>query len=278
MKALKIFALAALSFWTVACSQVNFSAVKDDGSPAVSPPELGQTCNVETIYRKTKILFLVDTSGSNATSTYNIINGQTVLTPATDANKNFRGGAINQFFTNYQHKTNFNWGFTTFSSGHAYAYINNGSYQSPLFTSNTSLMSAAIAQFYNQIDEGDTPYRSAISLAATAVGTDPDLNSADKPNYFVILLSDGFPTDYTDAYGNFLSAQMKSDVAALLAKAPGRVTLSTIFYGTMNIPQAISDLQQIATAGGGQFASVNVSNTSFKIEDVISSTSTTCTP
>lgn len=270
MRFISIISLATL---LSACSPVGFSTVTTNGT-AVAPnavPAPVTACNVETIYRKTKILFLVDTSGSNANPTYNLVGNQAVLTPPTDPNKSFRGGAINQFFTTYEHKSNFNWGFATFSAGEAYAYINSGTYQSPVFANSPATMSNAINRFYTQYDEGDTPYASAIRLAANAVANDVDLNSADQPKYFIILLSDGFPTDYVDGSGNFLAGQMRADVSDLLAKAPGRVSLSTIFYGTTNLPTAVSALQQIASAGSGQFASVNVSNTSFKIEDIVSS-------
>ena len=115
MEKLKILSLTVLTFVTVACSQVNFSSVKDSGNGVVTPSSTpAPVCNVENIYRKTKILFLVDTSGSNAAATYNIINGQTVQTPATDPSKSFRGGAINTFFQTYQHKSNFSWGLHDF--------------------------------------------------------------------------------------------------------------------------------------------------------------------
>jgi hypothetical protein len=271
-----IFRVALVPVLTVivaACSPVNFSTVENNGpGAATTPPGVHQqTCNVETIYRKTKIMFLVDGSGSNREAVYNIINGQNVYTPASDPTKAFRGGAINTFFTTYQHKTNFNWSFSTFGGSSAQAYI--GTSANPLFSTNSATMGTAIQQFYSSYDDGQTPYAAAIALASKAVGNDPDLNSADQPNYFVILLSDGFPTDYTDASGNFKSAQMQADVAALLSKAPGRVMLSTIYYASSStqIPVAISDLQQIATAGGGQFAQVNTSTNAFKIDDVISS-------
>ena len=54
-------------------------------------------------------------------------------------------------------------------------------------------MSSAINQFYNQVDEGNTPYRSALALASKAIANDPDANSAEKPNYFVVLFERWFP-------------------------------------------------------------------------------------
>lgn len=276
--AFRIAIVPVLTVIVAACSPVNFSTVnQNDGTgvvtgtspaPTSSP---GTTCTVQNVYRETKIMFLVDMSGSNSQGTYNIINGQNQYFPASDPYpKAFRYGAINQFFTNYQNKTNFNWGFVGFAGTSATSYIGSGAQ----FTSNTSAMSQALQSFKAANDDGQTPYAVAIQAAARAIANDPDLNSSAQPNYYVILLSDGFPTDYTDAYGNFKSSDMKSDVSTLLAQAPGRVKLSTVYYasGNQTIPVAISDLQQIATAGGGQFANVNTSSNTFTIDDVIGTT------
>ncbi len=276
MEKLKLLVMTALTVGIAACSPVNFSTVKEGGSaPAVTPA--GTTCNVETIYRKTKIMFLVDTSGSNHDTTYNNVNGSITSSPPTDPNKSFRGGAINSFFSTYSHKTNFSWGFATFSADVARAYINGGSNSTPQFASDTNRMSTAISNFYGASDSGNTPYASAISLAATAISNDPDVNSNEQPHYFIVLLSDGVPTDYTDINGSFRSAQMNSDVSNLLSRAPGRVSLSTIFYSVVDTDvdavNAKSIMQQIATAGSGQFASVNTSNSNFKIDDVLGRTS-----
>jgi hypothetical protein len=263
---------SALLLILSACSPVNFSGESAAGTPGIANPGTGtpNTCTVETIYRNTKILFVVDTSGSNVDSTYNIINGQSILTPPTDPQKDFRGGAISDFLSDFGHKSNFQWGFMTFAGTSANASINAGSSQSPIFTADPNEMGDAVDSFYSKRDTGATPYGAALSLAAKAVSNDPDLNSSERPNYFVVLLTDGFPSDYYNDRGAFDQNVMTRDVANLVGIAPGRVTLSTIFYGQVNIPEAISLLKGMAGLGGGQFASVNVSNSNFKIDDVIS--------
>lgn len=270
--AFKVSAIPILMNLVAACSPVNFSTMDNRSAPGVvtnstptpTPPP-GQTCTIETAYRKTKIMFIVDASGSNAEGVYNIINNQNVYFPASDPSpKVFRYGAINDFFSNYLHKTNFTWSFLTFQGSSAQVYING-------FT-DPSGMRNAIDSFRGAQDSGQTPYAAGISAATRLIQNDPEKNSADQPNYFVIFLSDGFPTDYTDANGNFKSAQMQSDVAALRATASGRVSLSTIYYaaGNQQIPTAVNALKSMASAGGGQFASVNTANNTFKIDDVLS--------
>ena len=276
--AFRVTVIPVLMNVVAACSPVNFSTVDNSGqgvvagaTPTPTPP--GQTCTIETVYRKTKIMFVVDASGSNNDpngGVYNIINNQNVWFPNSDPAKTFRGGAINDFFSTYQHKTNFNWSFLTFQGSSAQAYI--GSNSSPTFSTNSADMRSAINSFYGAQDSGLTPYAAGLAMATRAIQNDPDKNSADQPNYFVIFLTDGFPTDYTDANGNFKTAQMQNDIAALRATASGRVTLSTIYYaaGNQTIPIAVNALKSMATAGGGQFASVNTSSNTFKIDDILS--------
>jgi Mg-chelatase subunit ChlD len=130
-------------------------------------------------------------------------------------------------------------------------------------------MRSAIEAFYRKPDEGLTPYGAALRMAAAAINNDPDLNSPDSPTYDVIMISDGFPTDYSDRDGHFNEARMQQDLSALLQAATGRVSLSTIFYGQIEIPAAIDLLRALAQKGGGHFASVRDANSSFKIDDVI---------
>lgn len=267
--------LMTLATGIFGCSPVSFSAGATDGTGVTGGDTTTtgtETCNVETLYRKTKILFVVDTSGSNVDATYNIIGGQTVQTPATDPTKSFRGGAISDFLSDYSSKSNFQWSFLTFSGSSAVPYVTNGS-NTPAFTTNVSTMTSALYQFYNTRDTGSTPYGAALTAAARAVSNDPDLNSTDEPLYFVVFLSDGFPTDYYSASGVYDSTAMNRDVANLVGVAPGRVLLSTVFYGQVAIPDAVTLLKSMASLGGGQFASVNTSsNTDFKIDDVIGTT------
>jgi hypothetical protein len=271
-----LFSLASL----ISCSPEQFSAIHDPSpisqtnstpaSPGIVPSQGSCTSdNVEAIRRQTKILFVVDTSGSNAASTINSgangYGGYSV--PPTDPQKFFRRGALSDFLNRYSHKTNFNWGFITFAQDSARAVISSGA--SPTFAADPTAMGYALNVFTGIEDYGDTPYQAAIQMASMAIQTDPDLNSTAKPNYMVILLTDGFPTDYKDVSGAFQAAAIDRDIESLINIAPGQVKLSTIYYGLENDPNAISLLQRLATKGSGQFASVNDPNSGFRIDDVI---------
>ena len=232
------------------------------------PVPVKSCTDIAATSRLTKILFVVDMSGSNRAWTQD--NGMALCsssdmsgcTQPTDPNKSFRGGAIQDFFSRYKAKTNFNWGFLRFAGSSASSLINGK------LTNNTSVMQSAISSFMGLADDGGTPYRAGLRLATSAIASDQDLNSAASPQYVVVLISDGFPTDYRMAGGAFDSSTMSADISGLLSIAPGRVTLSTIYYGQVGDPNAISLLGAMANKGGGQFA--NAGDTSgIRIDDVI---------
>ena len=260
-----------------ACSGVKFAEEPTSGkvgSKSCTPRD------VASITRMTKILFLVDTSGSN--NLYTRLNGtqQCFNTDPdfascdlpTDPTKSFRGGVIQNFFDSYKNKANFQWGFINFADASAHALIrSNNDDQSPYLSSNISSMQSAINTFYSLEDNYATPYQAAIELAKKAIMFDRDLNSAANPQYFVVLLTDGFPTDYNALNGQFDYNAVQSDITALKNLAPGRVSLSAIYYGHNN-PNALALLSSMAQAGNGQFASVNDTSSSIKIDNVIPGT------
>ena len=273
-----------------ACSPVSFKSIEADkpGTPQVqaNPPPT-HTCtrtNVGAITRMTKLIFLVDVSGSNALPSsnhgmYDCTGGGPNCTPPTDPTKSFRGGALSDFLARYRHKTNFQWSMATFAADASRALINSGSDQNPVFSADPNQMQYALNTFFYARDNGNTPYKAALAMAHKAVQNDPDLRSPAKPNYLVILLTDGFPTDYknpNDPYSRFQWDAVGRDIDAIQNLAPGQVNLSTIYYGTMNDPDAIRLLREMAVQGGGQFASVNDPNSGFKIDDVIPGSQNGC--
>lgn len=172
------------------------------------------------------------------------------------------------FLVRYRHKTNFEWGLITFSGNHAQAYIHWDSPKRPAFAG-ADVMANALHLFYLEPDGGMTPYGAALELARVAIENDPDRQSNKNPQYFVILISDGFPTDYFDHRDRFNDHALAADIDALLNVAPNQIRLSTIFYGQVLIPEAIHLLQGIAYRGGGHFATVRNLQSGFRIDDVI---------
>ena len=255
------------------------------GTPVITPPSTSTpvpTCQLQSVTVPVKILFVVDTSGSNNISTTN--NGTLscglfqTCAPPTDPDKSLRGGSIANFFSQYSAKTNFSWGFEVFSNGGGQAYITSGSKQSPSF-SNASAMQSAINQFNNESDGGDTPYIAALSMAQSTLASDPGINSTavNAPLYYVIFLSDGYPTDAVNSDGTVNQAQVDKSISQLVSLAPGRVFVSTVYYGTINDPVASGLLQSMSQVGHGQFLNVDTSTTStININDLITVPSSQC--
>jgi hypothetical protein len=215
---------------------------------------------VASITRLTKILFVVDTTGSNAEWIDLQTQGQCTsrnhfgCVAPTDPDKTFRGGSIQSFLTKYGGKSNFQWGFMTFGDDTTVDYI--GGYGSPSFTADPNVMQGALNEFMNTNDEGDTPYLLAIQAAQRAIANDRDNGTAANPQYFVVMLTDGYPTDITSA------VQAAPYITSLLNTAHGASNLSTIFYGSQVDPStagALSLLQSMATMGNGQFANATQS-------------------
>lgn len=264
-----------------ACSGVKFA----EEDPLAS--QKANSCtnrDIASITRMTKILFLVDTSGSNVIYTRNEGTVQCFNTDIdflscafpTDPNKTFRAGAIQTFLNDYANKENFQWGFINFAGEDAYALINSsGNDQNPYLSTSVSAMQSAINSFYSIQDNYATPYQAALEMAKKAVATDRDLNSASNPQYLIVMLTDGFPTDYNAFNGSFDVNAVHSDINSLVNIAPGRVSLSTIYYGHNN-QNAINLLSSMAQTGNGQFANVNNTSTGIKIDNVLSPGGTVC--
>lgn len=282
IKNIKMRMLLSLTLFSAltACSGVKFSESDVEKLSAKSCTER----TVAAITRMTKILFLVDTSGSNnmytrLSGTQQCLSGDSDFASCalpTDPNKTFRGGSLQNFLNNYSNKTNFQWGFITFADDYAQALINsNGNDQNPYLSSNPSAMQSALNTFYSMEDNYATPYQAALELAKKAIQNDRDLNSSSNPQYFVVLLTDGFPTDYNALNGAFDSNAVQSDISALVNVAPGRVSLSTIYYGH-NDSNAQSLLNSMAQMGNGQFANVNNTSAGIRIDNVIFPETTVC--
>lgn len=217
-------------------------------------------------------MFIVDTSGSNSEWSDSSGTQQCQTSdhsgcippsdPRVDANNNprttFRGGSITDFFNIYSSKTNFSWGFTTFADS-ANPMISTGG--KAVFSDKTA-MAAAITTFNGLSDTGGTDYAAALAAAQNAISQDPDLNAtgAKQPLYVVIFASDGYPDDPSAVAGSLTS---------LMNVAPGRVMVSSIYYGTEDNASAHAILGDMVE-NGGVFVDVDTTSVSeISIQDLI---------
>lgn len=231
------------------CSQANFKTSAASLAYQSCTQQLGSTT------LPIKVMFVVDTSGSNAG------------TGGSDPSKAVRGGSIAQFFTTYQTRSNFAWGFLYFSGSVASSLV--GGTSSPQFTASASQMQQAISSFYGIQDYGLTPYMAALNMARQAVQNDTTAPSNTK--YVVVFLSDGLPDPIVD------DATLRAGVKALLGVRPGQVSFNAIYYGDADVA-ANTRLKMMATVGLGQFLDTNNNPTGkqFVISDVINVAGLNC--
>ncbi|MDX9731060.1 MAG: VWA domain-containing protein [Bdellovibrionales bacterium] len=228
-------AIAASVFVTVLafqnCDQTRLTLISQ---PMASAKSNGEICAITpSLFESyTKVMFVVDKSGSNVT---------------TDTN-NYRVNTITDFFRLHQNNAYIQWGLVVFNGTGALPYVEQGGVAA--FTSDIATMTNAINRIGMEADSGGTPYGAAVNLVQTAIQVDKQ-TSGDTANYIVVFLSDGVPTD---GYG--VNATMEAGIRGL--KALGRVSFSTVYYGPTS-PAASTRLEDMARIGDGKFLDTNFS-------------------
>lgn len=259
---------AGMTVIAAACSQVSFSPnPTTNGAQAVSgtppggtppggtPPGSSCSGNLGTTVELTKMLFVIDMSGSNQSAA-----GCAISATCTDPGKKMRGGSIQTFFNQYGPKTNFQWGFDVFQGTTATGLINNGA-----SFGNAAEMQSAINTFMGMTDQDNTPYMAALTMAEQAIANDPDLNGPNNPQYLVVFMSDGQPDGTNDTTANILS-----EIDQIIALAPSKITFNGVYYGQGD-PVAAGLIQSMATEGHGNFLNTyaNPNGLDFQINDII---------
>lgn len=256
---LLIISLTAAAALTEGCSKAKFS--ESSSSTANSPTADGHSCAtaLQQLTVPIKVLFVVDTSGSNADDQFYY---------GTDNNKSLRGGSIQQFFNAYGSHTNYSWGFITFAGSTARSLIG-GNPDWAVFTNSGPVMQASINAFYNVLDDDLTPYQAALGMSAQAINA--DTAAAANTKYIVVFMSDGMPDpDVSDTI-------LKASVQAINNLHPGRVSFNTIYYG-VDDPEASARLSMMAATGGGRFLDVSQTGhgSSFDISDLVTVPGVVC--
>ena len=260
----QVGALALSALALVGCSDVKLTitpTVQVSSLSANFPQVCAQPPTTQTSV--TKVLFLVDMSGSNQSGN----NGDGV---GTDPDKSFRFGSISNFVQANIANKNIYYGFIAFQGAGGVALINDGSTADATFTNDPNVMMAALTQFQGLTDSGATPYKAALAMANTSIALDRVTAKAANvtPYYAVVMLSDGVPSDYSSPIND---AAIDADVASLIVTG-GEATLSTVYYGpavtTLDM-DAASRLQRMAVDGGGGFSNTNVDGRNVPLTDII---------
>lgn len=196
----------------------------------------GEICAIEPTNQAsyTKLLFVVDKSGSNTT---------------TDPGGTYRVGTIDAFHEIHKNNIYTQWGLIKFQTGGADPLIFDPSGQYAGFTNEVSTVKAAI-QTLAAGNTGNTPYQAAIAASAAAITNDVAQNPDESSKYVIVFISDGAPDPaVTDAV-------LETDITNILALAD--VTFHTVYYGPAN-PANSGRLLRMANWGRGKFLDTNVS-------------------
>lgn len=255
-----------LGFLATGCGGVRLQKME---APAVNVSSSGGFCLAppkETV-RYTKILFVVDKSGSNARPANPDPNNPSVEAPPSDPNNVYRADSIERFWAKHKEDPYIKWGYIAFgeSNSTVRSYINDGKDSEPSFSQDPQAMENALDKQRTIPDDGCTPYLGALSLAQQAIARDVQGKPEEDSRYMVFFMSDGFPTDTTINDNGCGSpepagpADFAAVDAVMTAAPPGRVHLSAIYYGAPN-PLASKGLETMAGPqhGRGMFKDLNV--------------------
>lgn len=217
------------------CSDFKINA-KPESSVDLSSLSSFCTLPPKAIGQFTKVMFVVDQSGSNAGGV-----------GPTDPTKARRRDAITNFYKAHSNNKYIQWGFISFQSDAATAFITDPYYQA------ASSFPAALAKFETTTDQGATPYKAAIFEVNKAITSDLQLaKNDDEANYEVIFMSDGNPTDYGQPPND---GSIYQDITNLVKLAEGRIHFSTVYYNVSSgaDAQASGRLKEMANVGFGKF-------------------------
>lgn len=266
----KIILTFAVAMMVGACAKVDFAPVPDAAQIATGvDPVKTVVCgpNQVKVTRPTRVLFVVDQSGSNVNGPYEAPG------MATDPQKTFRTTVMQDFYQSNQGKTNLSWGLDVFNNQAAANLMKNSSGVAVPFSSSAINFNNAMSLFVQRTDVGDTPYKAALNLVKQTISN--DMPTAPKyVNYLIAFMTDGYPTDYcpggpseVSCIGHIMEANIDADVKAIKDMASGSVQFSTVYYGKAD-SDAAKRLQRMAQIGGGDFIDTNTT-THVNLNDIL---------
>lgn len=194
------------------------------------------------IGRYSKIMFIVDKSGSNGVGEG--------TDPDLDNGK--RITAIRDFFNKNKTNPYIKWGFIVFHHEIAESYIPEQQGTNRLFTKDPAVFQQALDHFSSAMDNGNTPYREAIQLSTAAVRAELKVDQLDgtSANFNLIFITDGVPTD------GISDNEFWTDAEDLANLSLGNIHFSTVYYGPVN-DHAQNLLKKAAVRGLGNYQNTN---------------------
>jgi len=259
---------ATLSSTNLAPTPTPTPSLNPTPTPTPSPtPGNSQTCTTSTVNveNQVKILFVVDTSGSNASTP---ASRGVPATIGTDNNKVWRLKTINDFINAYSSNPNFYFGLITFQGSAATPQIASGG--QGIFSNDQSVVQQGITNFVNTPDGNSTPYRPALMMAQAMIAADLAKNPSSTTAYVVVMISDGEPTDSLYLKASTGITSLDSDVSSVTSVAPSQISINTVYLFNPAAPSGSDTkyLQAIASTGDGAFVQASSEDT-LSIENTV---------
>ena len=260
------------------CSQVDFTAankgssaganIDGNGSPGSVPGTGGVSPCTPQQASKLRVIFVVDDSGSTKTS---------------DAGASVRGSSAIAFLNQNLTSTNLTYSYVYFAASEGSwdfaksAFTPSGTAKAPISAQPTQAFSAAtdalgaVNNFVSNSSNGTivnptgTNYQAALKYVQNLVSSDQAANSGFS--YAVVFMSDGQPNT-----GDTSSSALQADVKALVNTAgAGRLTVSTLYFNVANSndPVEAGIMQDMATAGTGQYVNAVTNSTTLNLSSMI---------
>ncbi|MCB0391733.1 MAG: VWA domain-containing protein [Bdellovibrionales bacterium] len=214
------------------------------------PLEIDSKFCLEPPEKKTKwskIVFVVDVSGSNATG------NSSIGGPPTDPDKSRRSQAIETFVNKYRNNEYYKWSMIMFHGDAAIPLVTDG--DSPIFSDVTAL-DQAIETFKGYQDIDGTPYLAALTTVESLIENDIEEHPDELSTFNIFFLSDGRPTPQSnDGCETAECIQIETATKDVKSIDPSNVFLSTVYYYTSIVDTpAARGLEKMAEWGGGSYS------------------------
>jgi hypothetical protein len=221
--------------------------------PPASHPTV--TCTAATTTENLRIMFMMDNSGSTAT---------------TDPSHTYRVKTVQTFIQNYGSHTNLTYSFGYFSGTTAQEYDSTKSAFEITPTTafgNSDFLTAALTAYENIKPDGHTPYSAAFTSLQTLA--EKDVAAGSKENYVVVFMSDGMPTDISGNVASGIITLVDQLRTTVQSNGKSLLTVSSVYFGPESDAVSIGNLTTMASEGQGQFVDTNQLTSALSINDVI---------
>lgn len=228
----------------LACGDV--AVVSDPQTLQGNVETKGEFCTFDPLDKEahTNFIFIVDYSASNGT---------------TDRSR-VRIDKAEEFYMKKRGQPFIRWSAIRFDAD-AKALVNDGSPENLVFVEDLSLSDQMIEDMKSESQNGSaTNYADPLDMATSAIEKSVKLEGKGNDYFMVFFITDGEPNR-----GVRSEAELVSKVEKLVGVSPGRVYMSSVYYGGRGDP---NKLRKMSEAGNGKFIEID-SAEDIDFEDLV---------